>query len=77
MDLGTARAVANVSLTWTGGWPGAARIESSVDGAAYTTFGGPSSARYVAVAVPGWTTGDADLAELSVTDAGYSLKFFE
>ncbi|MFF5225016.1 discoidin domain-containing protein [Dactylosporangium sp. NPDC000521] len=67
VDLGVSRAVANVSLTWTSGTRRAARIETSTDGAAYATFSGPLSARYVAVAVPGWTTGDAELIELSVT----------
>ncbi|MDG6103955.1 discoidin domain-containing protein [Dactylosporangium aurantiacum] len=67
VDLGAARAIGTVTLTWTSGTRRTARVEISTDGATYTTFSGPSSARYVAVAVPGWTTGDAELAEVSVT----------
>nr|BFE59613.1 discoidin domain-containing protein [Dactylosporangium thailandense] len=67
VDLGVTRAVGNVSLTWTSGTRRAARIEASTDGAVYTTFNGPMSARYIAVAVPGWTSGDAELTDLSVT----------
>ena len=67
VDLGASRAVDTVSLTWTSGPRRTARFETSTDGAAYTTFSRPSSARYVAVAVPGWTTGDAEITEVSVT----------
>jgi hypothetical protein len=69
VDLGASRAVETVTLTWTSGTRRTTRIETSTDGATYTTFTGPSSARYVAVAVPGWTTGDAEIAEVSVTAA--------
>ncbi|GAA3220856.1 discoidin domain-containing protein [Dactylosporangium siamense] len=67
VDLGAARTVAAVALTWTAGTVPAARIETSTDGAAYTTFGGSVSARYIAVAVPAWRTGDPDLVHLTVT----------
>ncbi|WP_442788759.1 discoidin domain-containing protein [Dactylosporangium sp. NBC_01737] len=67
VDLGSSRAIDTVSLTWTSGTRRTARIETSTDGAAYTIFSGPSSARYVAVSVPGWTAGDAEITEVSVT----------
>ncbi|MFC5001976.1 discoidin domain-containing protein [Dactylosporangium cerinum] len=66
VDLGAAQSVAAVALTWTAGTVPAARIETSTDGAAYTTFSGTVSARYVAVAVPAWRTGDPDLVHLTV-----------
>ncbi|MBL7253116.1 discoidin domain-containing protein [Paractinoplanes lichenicola] len=67
VDLGASRAVATVSLTWTSGPRPTARLETSPDGVTYAPFTGATSARYVAVAVPGWTTGNAELAELAVT----------
>lgn len=67
VDLGTVRAVAAVSLTWTTGTRPVARIDTSTDGAAYTSFTAPASARYIAVAVPAWRTGDPDLVHLAVT----------
>ncbi|GAA1576451.1 discoidin domain-containing protein [Dactylosporangium maewongense] len=67
VDLGTARTVTAVSLAWTTGAAPAARIETSTDGVTYATLGGSVSARYVAVAVPAWRTGDPDLVHLSVT----------
>ncbi|WP_416905600.1 discoidin domain-containing protein [Micromonospora echinospora] len=67
VDLGTSRTVAAVSLTWTSGTRRAVRVETSTDGTTYSNFSGPFSARYIAVAVPGWTTGDAEIVELSVT----------
>ncbi|MFC7534621.1 discoidin domain-containing protein [Actinoplanes sp. GCM10030250] len=67
VDLGAASAVAAVSLTWTGGPQRAARIESSADGITYTAFSAPSTVRYLAVAVPGWTAGDAELVEISAS----------
>ncbi|MFI5910229.1 discoidin domain-containing protein [Dactylosporangium sp. NPDC051541] len=70
VDLGAALPVANVVLTWTAGTRRTARVETSTDGATYTTFTtGPRTARYVAVAVPGWTTGDAELTDLAVTSS--------
>jgi hypothetical protein len=67
VDLGTARAVAAVSLTWTAGTRPDARIDTSTDGSAYTAFSAGTSARYVAVTVPAWRTGDPDLVDLAVT----------
>ncbi|MFE0593900.1 discoidin domain-containing protein [Micromonospora echinospora] len=67
VDLGASRTVAAVSLAWTSGTRRAVRVETSTDGVTYRIFSGPLSARYIAVAVPGWTTGDAEIVELSVT----------
>ncbi|WP_433220892.1 discoidin domain-containing protein [Dactylosporangium sp. CS-047395] len=66
VDLGTARTVAAVSLTWTAGTRPDARIDTSTDGSAYTPFSAGASARYVAVTVPAWRTGDPDLVDLAV-----------
>ncbi|MDY7090713.1 MAG: discoidin domain-containing protein [Actinomycetota bacterium] len=68
VDLGSARTVKTVALTWTSGARPAARIETSTDGVTYTGFGSPASARYVAVAVPQWRAGDPELTELEVTE---------
>ncbi len=67
VDLAAAQTVAAVTLTWTPGPAPAARIEVSADGATYTAFTTATSARYVAVAVPAWRTGDPDLIHLVVT----------
>ncbi|WP_433062857.1 discoidin domain-containing protein [Dactylosporangium sp. CS-033363] len=66
VDLGTVRAVAGVTLTWTAGTRPDARIDTSTDGSAYTVFSAGTSARYVAVTVPAWRTGDPDLVDLAV-----------
>lgn len=78
VDLGSKLDLGAVELTWHAGPVPAAQISVSADGLAYssvgTTPGGPGQqsvtigtpARYVAVAVPGWGTGSAELNEISV-----------
>ncbi|WP_127500480.1 discoidin domain-containing protein [Actinoplanes solisilvae] len=67
VDLGAARTVAAVELTWTRGRRRSAVVEASMDGVAYAPIAGTVTARYVAVVVPGWRSGDAELTELNVT----------
>ncbi|WP_432973880.1 discoidin domain-containing protein [Dactylosporangium sp. CA-233914] len=66
VDLADTRAVTSITLTWTGSNHPAPTIETSTEGTAYAPFSGPTNARYIAVAVPGWRTGDAELSELQV-----------
>ncbi|GGK73533.1 discoidin domain-containing protein [Mangrovihabitans endophyticus] len=67
VDLGAARTVQTVELTWTGHARPHAVVEISVDGATYTPAGAPTTARYVAVTVPGWHYGRPELVEIAVT----------
>jgi hypothetical protein len=66
VDLGAARTVNTVTLNWTGGARPAAAVTISTDAASYKPFAAPATARYVAVAVPGWRSGDPELIELAV-----------
>jgi hypothetical protein len=66
VDLGAARTVNTVALTWTGGARPAAAVTTSTDATSYTPFAAPATARYVAVAIPAWRSGDPDLIELAV-----------
>ena len=78
VDLGGVCDVSAVRLTWTGGWVCPARIETSTDGLTYppvellpepvrvATTAVDSAARYVAITVVGWRSGDAELVELAV-----------
>ncbi|MBM2618481.1 discoidin domain-containing protein [Actinoplanes sp. LDG1-06] len=66
VDLGAPCAVQAVTLTWTGGAHPPAVVETSADGLTYTPFTAPATARYVAVAAPGWRTGNPELVELRV-----------
>ncbi|WP_432979488.1 hypothetical protein [Dactylosporangium sp. CA-233914] len=66
VDLGAARTVNTVMLNWTGGARLAAAITTSTDATTYTPFAAPATARYVAVSVPGWRSGDPELIELAV-----------
>lgn len=66
-DLGAAYDIGTVKLSWTSGKKPAARVEISTDGTTYTPLTGtPANARYVAVVVTGWQSGQAELTELSV-----------
>lgn len=67
VDLGAARDIGTVKLDWTDGRKPDARVEVSTDGRAYTPLTGtPVTARYVAVVVTGWQSGQAELRELTV-----------
>ncbi|NDZ82174.1 discoidin domain-containing protein, partial [Streptomyces sp. SID10853] len=79
VDLGSVRRVSAVRARWTGGRTTAAHAELSTDGTGYRPAGELSrhgrestltvdgSARYVALAVPGWRRGDATLVSLSLS----------
>jgi hypothetical protein len=70
--------VSAVGLSWTKGWVSPVRLESSTDGLTYTpvdllpkparvsTTAVGLSARYVAVEMVGWHSGDAELVSLTV-----------
>ncbi|WP_020576195.1 discoidin domain-containing protein [Actinopolymorpha alba] len=79
VDLGASRALGAAVLRWTSGRVSAVRVETSGDGLDWTVAGQPdegeraqrvklggTTARYVAVGVPRWRPGDADLTELRV-----------
>jgi hypothetical protein len=78
VDLGSALTLGTLELSWTPGRVPPAAISVSADGLSYTATGstpgghGPqtvslnTSARYVAVAVPTWSAGCGDVAELSL-----------
>jgi F5/8 type C domain len=78
VDLGDARDLTLIKLTWTRGTRRPVRLSSSTDGLTYDVVAevpapGRSAAsvvdlstRYVAVAVLGWRPGDAELVELAV-----------
>jgi hypothetical protein len=65
VDLGAVVPVADVKLTWSTGRRRPVRVEASTEGLTYAPLAG--QARYVAVAVEGWTPGDAELVHLVVT----------
>lgn len=80
VDLGSEAVVDAVALSWVRGRVPDARLEYSVDGLTYTPLGrltrrqgskprleAGMAARYIAVAVPEWKTGDAVLARFTVT----------
>ncbi|MFJ5292626.1 discoidin domain-containing protein [Streptomyces sp. NPDC088348] len=79
VDLGSVRRVSAVRAAWTGGRTPVAHAELSADGTGYRPAGEltrrghesglstDGSARYVALAVPGWRHGDATLVSLSVS----------
>lgn len=70
VDLGAPHQISEVRLTWTPGKGAEARVETSTDGRTYTPLAdGAVTARYVAVAVTGWRSGSAGLAELAVSPA--------
>jgi hypothetical protein len=66
VDLGATRTVNTATLNWTGGPRPAAAITTSTDATSYIPFAAPATARYVAVAIPGWRSGDPELIELAV-----------
>ncbi|WP_329140372.1 discoidin domain-containing protein [Streptomyces sp. NBC_01476] len=78
VDLGSPTPLRQVRAQWTGGRVPAAVVEFSTDGLTYTAAGSlhtrgrtatrdiRTTARYVALTVPGWTTRHAALAGLSV-----------
>jgi hypothetical protein len=66
VDLAATRTVNTVTLTWTGGARPAAAITTSTDATTYVPFAASATARYVAVAIPGWRGGDPELIELAV-----------
>ncbi|WUJ32971.1 discoidin domain-containing protein [Streptomyces sp. NBC_00388] len=79
VDLGSVQRVRAVRAVWTGGRAPASRAEFSTDGVGYRAAGElvrrghdsalttDGSARYVALAVPGWQHGDATLISLGVS----------
>ncbi|MFD7924179.1 discoidin domain-containing protein [Streptomyces sp. NPDC059740] len=81
VDLGAATAVGRVEALWTG-TPVKAAVEHSTDGVTWSTAGRLTgsgrttslrttvTARYLALAVEGWSSGAARLASLSVTAPG-------
>jgi hypothetical protein len=81
VDLGASYGVRSVRLTWSAASTRPVTVQRSVDGLAWTPVAVPAgpatsteipvgaSARYVAVAVPGWAAGDAELIELAVDPA--------
>lgn len=79
VDLGAAVALGAVTLTWSRPETPAARVEASLDGESYAEIAALSpdpdrtqhaavdvTARYVAVAVPGWRPDQATLVEVAV-----------
>ncbi|HEV7979970.1 discoidin domain-containing protein [Amycolatopsis sp.] len=77
VDLGAVVAVGSVELDWTHGRVSSAVLEVSVDGRVYTDAANPAAsratrtpvnrqARFVAVRVPSWRPGDADLTRFTV-----------
>lgn len=82
VDLGSQLGLGTMELTWIAGRAPPAAISVSADGMSFTSIGstpgGPTgqrltlgtSARYVALSVPGWSVGDASLTEISVLAPG-------
>jgi hypothetical protein len=79
VDLGAAVALAAVTLTWSRPGIPRVRVEGSLDGESYAEIAAlppepgrtqhaavSGTARYVAVAVPGWRPGQATLVEVAV-----------
>jgi hypothetical protein len=77
VDLGAAVPLGTLTLSWVGGRPRPAVVGVSSDGLTYQTVGTMvpgarnltlgGTSRYIAVAVPDWRTGDAELSALNVT----------
>jgi hypothetical protein len=77
VDLGASRVLGRLTLDWRDGRVRAAVVTVSDDGLTYRSAGTvpptargldlTGSARYVAVAVPGWSLGDAGLTALSIS----------
>ena len=78
VDLGTTRSLTQIRLAWSKGPRGPVVLQTSTDGKQYTELvriAGPArdsslplaaTARYVAVSVPNWRAGHAELTILEV-----------
>lgn len=69
INLGGDHAVAEVGLHWAGGRTPRAETAVSDDGITWRPFRPGDTARYVSVLIKTWRSGDAGLAEVTVTPA--------